>query len=135
MNKQLQSASWSHQVGWFIVVAAFSLFAASSANAQWAAKPPPPLPQTVLDQGWTGSVVLGLVFNENGSVRDVRIIRSSGIAGLDEMTLRGAMGWRLDPAAVRPSDTTVGRQHLVKFFQDKRVAKRVAPYQAFWKEL
>ena len=79
--------------------------------------------------------MLGLVFENNGQVRDVRIVRSSGIAGLDEVALRGAMKWRLDPSALRSGDTTVGRQHLVKFFQDKRVARRVEPFAAFWKEL
>jgi TonB family protein len=116
-------------------VAVSSLFAANSAHAQWAAKPAPPLPRTVLDQAWTGSVVLGLVFENNGHVRDVRIVRSSGIAGLDEVAMKGAMGWRLDPSALRPTDTTAGRQHLVKFFQDKRIARRIEPFQAFWKEL
>lgn len=116
-------------------MAVLSLGALSPAHAQWAAKPPPPLPRTVLDQAWTGSVVLQLVFDTNGRVRDVRIARSSGIPGLDEVAVKGAMRWRLDPAGMRPSDTTVGRQHLVKFFQDKRVSRRVEPFHAFWKEL
>jgi TonB family protein len=76
-----------------------------------------------------------LVFENNGQVRDVHIVRSSGFAGLDEVALRGAMKWRLDPSALRPTDTTVGRQHLIKFFQDARVSRRVEPFQAYWKEL
>ena len=116
-------------------MAVLTLLAASPANAQWAAKPPPPLPRAVLDQAFSGSVVLGLVFEGNGQVRDVRVIRSSGISALDEVAVRGAMRWRLDPATIRPSDLTTGRQHLVKFFQDKRVSRRVEPYTAFWKEL
>ena len=134
MSQQL-SSRWSRHLAYGAVAAVVSLFAANSADAQWASKPAPPLPRTVLDQAWTGSVVLGLVFENNGQVRDVRIVRSSGIAGLDEVALRGAMKWRLDPAALRASDTTVGRQHLVKFFQDKRVARRVEPIVAYWKEL
>ena len=58
-----------------------------------------------------------------------------GQAGLDEVALRGAMRWRLDPSAMRAGDTTMGRQHLIKFFQDARVSRRVEPYSAFWKEL
>ena len=116
-------------------MAVVSLFAASSAHAQWASKPAPTLPRTILDQGWSGSVVLGLVFESNGQVRDVHIVRSSGYAGLDEVALRGAMNWRLDPSALRSGDTTMGRQHLIKFFQDARVSRRVEPYKAFWKEL
>ncbi|HEV3410057.1 MAG TPA: TonB family protein, partial [Chthoniobacterales bacterium] len=118
-----------------VIVAVSLLFAASSAHAQWAAKPPPPLPRSILDQAATGSVVLGLVFESNGQVKNAHIVRSSGIRELDEVALRGAMRWRLAASAVRPSDTTVGRQHLVKFFQDQRVARRLEPFQAFWKEI
>jgi TonB family protein len=135
MNQQVQLTRWSRHLACGVVVAFVSLSAANAANAQWAAKPPPPLPRSVLDQAWTGSVVLGLVFENNGQVRDVHIVRSSGIPGLDEVALKGAMKWRLDPSGLRPSDMTSGRQHLVKFFQDKRVSRRVEPYQAFWKEL
>jgi TonB family protein len=135
MTQQLQSIRCSRGAACGVIAVVVALFAASSAHAQWAAKPPPPLPRAVLDQAWTGSVVLNLVFESNGRVRDVRVARSSGIPALDEVAMRGAMRWRLDPSAMRPSDTTVGRQHLVKFFQDKRVSRRIEPYQAFWKEL
>src|ERR1700759_4266362 len=135
MSQQLQLTRWSRVVAYGVVVAVVSLFAASSAHAQWASKPAPPLPRAILDQAWSGSVVLGLVFESNGQVRDVHIVRSSGYAGLDEVALRGAMRWRLDPSALQPGDTTVGRQHLIKFFQDPPVARRVEPYAAFWKEL
>lgn len=134
MSQQLQLTRWSRHVACGVVVAVASLFA-SSAHAQWASKPAPALPRTVLDQAWSGSVVLGLVFENNGQVRDVHIVRSSGIAGLDEVALRGAMKWRLDPSSLSSKDTTVGRQHLIKFFQDARVSRRVEPFQAYWKEL
>lgn len=134
MSQQVQ-LTWSRPLVCGALVAIASLLAANSADAQWATKPPPPLPRAVLDQAWTGSVVLGLVFESNGQVRDVRIVRSSGIPGLDEVALRGAMKWRLDPSALRPGDTTTGRQHLVKFFQDKRVGRRLEPFTAYWKEL
>lgn len=79
--------------------------------------------------------MLGLVFESNGRVSDVRVIRSSGTAALDEIAQRGAMRWRLNPASMRPSDITVGRQHLIKFFQNANVSRRVEPYSAFWQEL
>jgi TonB family protein len=135
MSQQLQLTRWSRIVAYGVVVAVVSLFAASSAHAQWASKPAPELPRRILDQAWSGSVVLGLVFESNGQVRDVHIVRSSGFAGLDEVALRGAMRWRLDPSNLRAGDTTVGRQHLVKFFQDGRVSRRVEPFSAYWKEL
>ncbi len=117
------------------MVAAVALLGAGSAQAQWAAKPAPPLPHTILDQSYNGSVVLGLVFERDGTVKDVRVVRSSNISGLDEVALAGAQRWRLDPAAIRESDLTVGRQHLIKFYQNTKVARRVEPIKAFWKEL
>ena len=117
------------------VAAALMLFGASSANAQWAAKPAPALPHTLLDQACSGSVVLALVFESNGQVRDARVVRGSGISTLDQVARDGAMKWRLDPAALRPSDMTEGRQHLVKFFQNAQVSRRVEPVTAFWSEL
>ena len=84
---------------------------------------------------WSGSVVLGLVFESNGQVKDVRIVRSSGIRGLDQVAQEGAMKWRLNTAALQPSDMTVGRQHLVKFYQNAKVSRLVEPYEAHWQEL
>jgi TonB family protein len=111
------------------------LLGANSANAQWASKPAPPLPRTVLDQAFSGSVVLGLVFESNGQVRDAHIVRSSGISQLDNVAIQGAMKWRLDPSSLQASDTTIGRRHLVKFYQSNKVARRIEPFSAFWKEL
>ena len=121
--------------GYSAVVAAVLLLGTGSAQAQWAAKPAPTLPRTVLDQGVSGSVVLNLVLARNGSVSDVQIVRGSGVSGLDRIALEGAMKWRLDPNSVRDSDLTAGRRHMIKFYQDARVARRVEPYKAFWKEL
>jgi TonB family protein len=80
-------------------------------------------------------VVLGLVFENDGHVRDVSIVRSSGIRGLDELARTGAMRWRMNPTALRSGDTTIGRQHLVKFYQNAKVARRVEPITAYWREL
>lgn len=102
---------------------------------QWAAKPAPVLTRGILDQGISGSVVLGLVFESNGQVRDARIVRSSGVSGLDKVAVEGAMHWRLNTAALQPSDLTTGRQHMIKFYTDPRVARRVEPVTTFWREL
>ena len=118
------------------VAAALLLTGVSSAKAdQWASKPAPFLPRSVLDQGVSGSVVLGLVFESNGSVKDARITRSSGNAGLDQLAREGAMRWRLNPASLQASDFSTGRQHMIKFYQDGRVARRVEPIKAIWKEM
>ena len=133
MSQQPQTKALTLVYGGCAAVAL--LLGANPAQAQWASKPAPALPRTILDQGVSGSVVLGLVFNGDGSVRDARIVRGSGISGLDEVARDGAMKWRLSAASVRPSDLTSGRQHMIKFYQNSRVARRVEPYKAFWKEL
>lgn len=116
--------------------AGFLLLGTAPAHAeQWAAKPAPPLPHSVLEQAQSGSVLLGLVFDRSGQVTGVEIVRSSGIESLDKIAREGALRWRLNPAAVQASDTTVGRRHLVKFFQNAQVSRRVEPLTAFWKEL
>jgi TonB family protein len=135
MSQQPQTTAKSRHVAYGVCAAVVLLLGANSAQAQWASKPAPVLPRTILDQSVSGSVVLGLVFNEDGSVRDARIIRGSGITGLDEVARDGAQKWRLSPGSVTASDLTTGRQHMIKFYQNSRVARRVEPYKAFWKEL
>ncbi|MFN2474806.1 MAG: TonB family protein [Chthoniobacterales bacterium] len=128
----------SRRFGWagcVAVAAGLLLVGATSAHAQWAAKPAPPLPHSLLDQAQSGSVLLNLVFDNSGHVRDAQVVRSSGVSGLDQVAQQGALRWRLDPAAMQASDTTKGRQHLVKFFQNANVSRRVEPITAFWKEL
>ncbi|MDQ6626590.1 MAG: energy transducer TonB [Verrucomicrobiota bacterium] len=117
------------------VAAGLLLLGTASARAQWASKPAPPLPHSLLDQAQSGSVLLNLVFDQGGHVREAQIVRSSGVAGLDKVAQQGALRWRLDPSAMQASDTSSGRQHLVKFFQNANVSRRVEPITAFWKEL
>lgn len=135
MSQQAHSTKRSRHAVYLVLAAVVSLLAAGSAQAQWAAKPVPPLPRSVLDQAWSGSVLLGLVFESNGQVKDVSLLRSSGISALDEIASKGAARWRLNPATLQASDMTTGRRHLIKFYQDARVSRRVEPITAFWKEL
>ncbi len=132
---QTHTSVRSRHIAYLVIVAVVSLLGANSAHAQWTAKPAPPLPHSILDQQYTGSVVLGLVFENDGHVKDVRIVRSSGITGLDEVARAGAMNWRMNPASLRAGDTTQGRQHLIKFYQNAKVSRRVEPITAFWREL
>jgi TonB family protein len=118
----------SRPVGAIALMAVLLLAAAGTTNAaEWSAKPPPPLPLTVLDQQWQGSVTLRLMLEESGRVRDVRVVRSSGVPALDNIAREGASRWRLNPASVRPSDVTRGRDHIIKFYQDARVRKTYTP--------
>ena len=135
MSQHTYTQSRSGIVSCVVAAAGLLLLGTTSAHAQWAAKPAPPLPHTLLDQAQSGSVLLNLTFDRGGQVTDVQVVRGSGVSGLDKVAQQGAMRWRLNPSAVQASDTTVGRKHLVKFFQDARVARRVEPITAFWKEL
>ena len=118
----------SRPVGAIALVAVLLLAAAGTTNAaEWSAKPPPPLPLSVLDQQWQGSVTLRLKLEQSGQVRDVQIVRSSGNSALDTLAREGASKWRLNPASVRPSDVTRGRDHIIKFYQDARLRKTYAP--------
>lgn len=135
MSQQPQTTARSRRVAYGVCAAVLLLLGANSVQAQWASKPAPALPRTVLDQGVSGSVVLGLVFESDGRVRDARIVRTSGVTGLDEVALDAAMKWRLAPGSVQASDMTSGRRHMIKFYQDSRVARRVEPIKAFWTEL
>ena len=135
MGPQTPEVHRSRPVGAIALVAVLLLFAAGTSNAaEWSSKPAPPLPLSVLDQQWQGSVTLKLILENSGRVRDVQIVRSSGIPALDSLAREGASKWRLDPTSVRPSDLTSGRNHIIKFYQDARVGKRVPPVKAFWVE-
>ncbi len=79
--------------------------------------------------------MLNLVFSRDGHVTDVQMVRGSGISGLDRIAMQGAMKWRLDPSAVSYADQSSGRRHMIKFFQNEQVSRRLEPFDAFWKEL
>ncbi len=135
MGLQTPAVHRSRPVGAIALVAVLLLIGAGTSNAaEWSSKPAPPLPLSILDQGWQGSVTLRLLLESSGRVRDVQIVRSSGITALDNLAREGASKWRLDPASVRASDVTSGRNHIIKFYQDARVGKRVPPVKAFWVE-
>ena len=118
----------SRPVGAIGLVAVLLLAAAGMVNAaEWSAKPPPPLPLSVLDPQWQGSVTLRLMLEQSGRVRDVQVVRSSGVPALDNIAREGASRWRLDAGSVRASDMTRGRDHIIKFYQDARVRKTYTP--------
>jgi TonB family protein len=134
MSQRPPAVHRSRPVGVTALLAVLLLFGAGTTEANWSSKPAPPLPLSVLDQGWQGAVTLRLMLENSGRVRDVQIVRSSGIPALDQLAVEGASKWRLDPQSVRPSDLTRGRDHVVKFYQNARVGKRVPPVKAFWIE-
>ena len=128
MGQPIPVTHRSRPVGAIALVAVLLLAAAGTTNArEWSSKPAPPLPLPVLDQQWQGSVTLRLMLEQSGRVRDVQVVRSSGVPALDSIAREGASKWRLDPASVRAQDVTRGRDHIIKFYQDVRVRKTYTP--------
>lgn len=71
----------------------------------------PRYPMDALREGKGGTVIVGLLFNTCGNVRDAWLLQSAGHRSLDRAVLRKALEWQLDMTAMPPD----GRQ--------KRIAK------------
>jgi TonB family protein len=116
-----------------LIAAVLSLIAASSAEANWLSRPAPPLPPKIFREAYTGSVTLRLVLNNDGTVRNVRLIGSSGHGDLDDLAIATVSKWQLDPREVRPSDLTEGRGQVIGFRQNGNAPKQLPPQAtAYW---
>ena len=107
----------------------------ATANARWLEKNEPKLPFGVYIQGLQGSVVLSLTMDKSGHVTSTSVLRSSGHPALDELARNAAMGWRLSPDSVLPTDISKGRVELVSFRNPAR-AKQLPPGDTpYWVQL
>ena len=107
----------------------------ATANAKWLEKKEPNLPFGVYIQGLNGSVVLSLRMNSSGRVTGTSVLRSSGHPALDELARNAAMGWRLSPDSVLPTDITKGRVELVSFKTQERVKSLLPGDRPYWVQL
>jgi len=107
----------------------------STANARWLEKKEPKLPFGVYIQGLHGSVVLSLTMDKSGRVTGTNVLRSSGHPALDELARNAAMGWRLSPDSVLPSDISKGRVELVRFKTQDRVKSLLPGDRPYWVQL
>ena len=107
----------------------------STANARWLEKKEPNLPFGVYIQGLNGSVVLSLKMDSSGRVTGTSVLRSSGHPALDELARNAAMGWRLSPDSVLPTDITKGRVELVSFKTQERVKSLLPGDRPYWVQL
>jgi TonB family protein len=107
----------------------------STANARWLEKKEPNLPFGVYIQGLNGSVVLSLKMNSSGRVTGTSVLRSSGHPALDELARNAAMGWRLSPDSVLPTDISKGRVELVSFHTQERVKSLLPGDRPYWVQL
>ena len=107
----------------------------STANAKWLEKKEPNLPFGVYIQGLNGSVVLSLKMDSSGRVTGTSVLRSSGHPALDELARNAAMGWRLSPESVLPTDISKGRVELVSFHTQDRVKSLLPGDRPYWVQL
>ena len=107
----------------------------ATANARWLEKKEPNLPFGVYIQGLNGSVVLSVTLDKSGRVTGTNVLRSSGHPALDELARNAAMGWRLSPDSVLPSDISKGRVELVQFKTQERVKSLLPGDRPYWVQL
>ena len=107
----------------------------TTANARWLEKKEPNLPFGVYIQGLNGSVVLSVTLDKSGRVTGTNVLRSSGHPALDELARNAALGWRLSPDSVLPSDITKGRVELVSFRNPDRVKQLLPGARPYWVQL
>lgn len=77
--------------------------------------PAPRYPSAALRQGVSGVVVLTLLVNPCGEVREAAIATSSGSRDLDRAALDGARRWRVTMPAEAPADTGARLRVPIKF--------------------
>jgi len=107
----------------------------TTANARWLEKKEPSLPFGVYIQGLNGSVVLSITMDKSGRVTGTNILKSSGHPALDELARNAAMGWRLSPDSVLPSDISKGRVELVRFKTQEKVKSLLPGDRPYWVQL
>jgi len=107
----------------------------TTANARWLEKKEPNLPIGIYIQGLNGSVVLSLTMDKSGRVTGTNVLRSSGHPALDELARNAAMGWRLSPDSVLPTDISKGRVELVRFKTQDRVKSLLPGDRPYWVQL
>ena len=107
----------------------------ATANAKWLEKKEPNLPFGVYIQGLQGSVVLSITLDKSGRVTSTNVLRSSGHPALDELARNAAMGWRLSPDSVLPTDISKGRVELVSFKTQERVKSLLPGDRPYWVQM
>ena len=73
------------------------------------------MPYGVYIEGLQGSVVLSLMLDQNGRVTDTHVLKTSGLAQLDQLAQEAAMKWRLSRNSVVATDLTQGRVEKIVF--------------------
>jgi TonB family protein len=96
----------------------------SAHSSDWLKSQRPKFPKAALQNYSEGSVRLRIVLTQDGSVRDVIIVKSSGDPTLDEAAQSAVLGWKMKLHAIKPADLTRGRETIIDFKQEASVAAR-----------
>jgi TonB family protein len=86
--------------------------------SDWLSAPKPNFPPSALRKGSEGSVRLKLLFAQDGSVTNAKILKTSGDPVLDETARSAVLKWKMKPSAIKPSDLTKGRIEEIEFRQE-----------------
>lgn len=68
------------------------------AKAKLGTKQQPEYPEIAQQNNWEGRVLLSAYIKEDGSIGEVKVVKSSGHGELDEAAIAALRGWRFEPA-------------------------------------
>ncbi|MBC8120301.1 MAG: energy transducer TonB, partial [Gemmatimonadaceae bacterium] len=68
------------------------------AKAKLGSKQQPDYPEIAQQNNWEGRVLLSAYIKEDGSIGEVKVVKSSGHGELDEAAIAALRGWRFEPA-------------------------------------
>ena len=67
------------------------------ARPMYRTNPPPNYPRLARKRGYEGTVVLEVLVNQRGSVKDLHVFKSSGHTMLDKVAVTSVKGWLFEP--------------------------------------
>jgi protein TonB len=70
------------------------------ARPAYKVNPPPPYPKRAKRRGYEGTVILEVLVDQSGKVKELRILTSSGHNVLDRAALKSVNGWLFEPGMV-----------------------------------
>ncbi|MGH8101069.1 MAG: energy transducer TonB [Chthoniobacterales bacterium] len=97
-------------------------FASQGEGSDWQKSPRPKFPDSALQKFSEGLVKLRAIIAQDGSVREVILVKSSGDPALDEAAQKAISKWRMEPTAIKAQDLVKGREVTFDFKEEAHVA-------------
>jgi TonB family protein len=91
-------------------------------SSDWLKSPRPKFPRSALQRYSEGSVRLRVVVAQDGTAREVIVVKSSGDPALDDTAQKAVLRWKMKPHAIKPADLARGREVIIDFKQEAPVA-------------